>query len=83
MRQQKALNDLEQSLTNDKEQYSLYIRSKATRQLLIDYREKMQSNISEIEKIKDTLRGYQKSLNEYNKIEPKQTLYTKVFLLVI
>jgi len=79
MRQQKALNDLEQSLTNDKEQYSLYIRSKATRQLLIDYREKMQSNISEIEKIKDTLRGYQKSLNEYNKSRTETNAVYKSF----
>ncbi len=52
---QKILESFEKNLANDKEEYDAYIKSKATNQLLKEYREKVGENISEIERLnKDT-----------------------------
>ncbi len=65
--QQTVLQNYEKSLTADQELYNIYVKSKATNQLLKDYHNKIGENITIIERLKKETSEVKKQLNEYHK----------------
>lgn len=63
--QQNLLDNYERSLANNREIYNIYLKSKATRQLLKDYREQIVLNTEKIEKLRKDNTESRKLLNEY------------------
>lgn len=64
---QKALADFENSLESDREAYNAYLKSKATNQLLREYRDQIAADIVEIEQLRADNSGYNKLLATYDK----------------
>ena len=64
---QKALTDFENSLELDREAYNAYLKSKATNQLLQEYRDQIAADIVEIERLRADNSGYNKLLATYEK----------------
>lgn len=64
---QKELADFENSLESDREAYNAYLKSKATNQLLREYRDQIASDIVAIEQLRADNSGYNKLLATYDK----------------
>lgn len=64
---QKTLADFENSLQSDREAYNAYLKSKATKQLLQEYRDQIAADIAEIERLRSDNSGYNKQLAAYDK----------------
>ena len=64
---QKTLADFENSLQSDREAYNAYLKSKATKQLLREYRDQIAADIAEIERLRSDNSGYNKQLAAYDK----------------
>lgn len=64
---QKELADFENSLESDREAYNAYLKSKATNQLLREYRDQIAADIVEIEQLRADNSGYNKLLATYDK----------------
>lgn len=64
-RQQDLLENYEKSLSDNREIYNTYLKSKATKQLLRDYRERILANSQEIERLRKDNTESKKLLGEY------------------
>lgn len=62
---QRMLLDYENSLSTDREVYSVYVKSKATAQLLKEYHEHVGNNLAEIERLRKDNGEIRKLLQEY------------------
>lgn len=57
--------EYEQNLSDDRDSYNAYIKSKATLQLLDEYHSRVEKNVSDIERLKKENVGIGKSLSGY------------------
>ncbi|WP_455678285.1 hypothetical protein [Sharpea azabuensis] len=64
---QRVLSDYESSLELNKGAYNAYLKSKATGQLLREYRDQIAADIAEIEELRAVNSGYAKLLDAYTK----------------
>lgn len=64
---QQTLKDFEGSLKADRETYNTYVKSKATKQLLEDYRKHISQNLETIERLRSDNTGFRKHLEAYKK----------------
>lgn len=68
---QRTLAEYEKSLTVDRESYNAYVKSKATNQLLKEYRENIGENIAEIERLRKDSAEVRKLLDGYSQEKAK------------
>lgn len=77
-RQQSTLQNYEKSLTADQESYNIYVKSKATNQILKEYHEKIGENIATIERLRKESSEVRKLLTEYHKARNQAKLAYQV-----
>ena len=76
--QQSTLQNYEKSLTADQESYNIYVKSKATNQILKEYHEKIGENIATIERLRKESSEVRKLLTEYHKARNQAKLAYQV-----
>lgn len=64
---QHQLSNFERSLASDQEAYDAYVKSKATSQMLDEYRNQIAANLAEIERLRAENVGINKQLSTYGK----------------
>lgn len=83
--EQKTLQSYENSLSVDQESYDVYMKSKATNEILSEYHRKIGENTTTIEKLKKENTEAHKQLGEYNKArnEAKATYQANFNRLIV